>query len=69
MSGRIHLKSNRLKWVIVASAVPIGLLLAVKLSSILLDRNVGLPDVVISVASIASVVAVTFLTGLFRRRV
>jgi len=66
MSERIHLKSNKLKWLIVALSVPIGLLLIVKLSSILLGRNVGLPDVVISVAAIASVAAVTFLTGLFR---
>ena len=68
MSERIHLKSQKLKWLIVALALPIGLLLIVKLSSILLGRNVGLPDIVISVAAIASVVGVTFLTGLFRRR-
>jgi len=68
MSQYIHLQSHRLKWVIVSSGVPIGLLLIVKLSSILLDRNVGLPDIVISVAAIATVVAVTFLTGLFRQR-
>jgi len=67
MSGRIHLKTNKVKWLIVALSVPIGLLLIVKLASILLGRNVGLPDVVISVASIASVVAVTFLTVLFRQ--
>lgn len=68
MSQHIHLKSNKLKWLIVASAVPIGLLLVVKLSSIFLKRNVNLPNVVISVAAITTVVAVTFLTGLFRQR-
>jgi len=67
MSKRINLKSNKLKWLIVALSVPIGLLLIVKLSSILLGRNVGLPDVAISVAAIASVVVVTFLTVLFRQ--
>ena len=69
MSERIHLKSNRLKWMIAALSMPIGLLLIVKLSSLILNRNVGLPDIVISVAAIASVVAVPFLTGLFHRRV
>ena len=68
MSQYIHLKSHRLKWLIVALAGPIGLLLTVKLSSILLKRNVDLQNVVISVAAIATVVAVTFLTGLFRQR-
>jgi VanZ family protein len=68
MSQYIHLKSHRLKWLIVASAGPIGLLLIVKLSSILLKRNIDLHNVVISVVAITTVVAVTFLTGLFRRR-
>jgi len=67
-SQRIHLKSHRFKWLIVASALPIALLLTVKLSSILLGRNVSLLDILISIASIASVVATIFLTSLFRRR-
>ena len=68
MSQYIHLKSHRVKWLTVATALPIALLLIVKLSSILLGRNVGLYDIVISLAAIASVVAFTSLTGLFRRR-
>lgn len=68
MSERIHLKSNKVKWLTAASGLPVGLLLIVKLSSILLGRHVGLPDIVISVAAIAFVVGVTFLKGLFRQR-
>ncbi len=68
MSQYIHLKSHRLKWLIVASAGPIALLLTVKMSSIILGRNVDLLDILISIAAIATVVAVTFLTGLFRQR-
>ncbi len=68
MSQYIHLKSHKLKWLIVALALPIALLLFVKLSSIILGRNVGLLDIVISAAAIASVVATIFLTGLFRQR-
>jgi hypothetical protein len=68
MSERIHLKSHRVKWLTVALALPTALLLTVKLSSIILGRNVGLLDILISIASIASVVATIFLTALFRRR-
>lgn len=67
MSGLLPLNRHKPKWLIVALAVPIGLLLVVKLFSVILGRDVGLRDVVISVIAITAVVAVIFLTALFRR--
>jgi len=55
------------KWLMAALAVPIGLLLTVKLSSMVLGKNFGLREVIISVVAIAAVVAITYLIALFHK--
>ncbi|MHC4394364.1 MAG: VanZ family protein [Planctomycetota bacterium] len=67
MSQHVHLKPHKPKWLTVALALPFGLLLIVKLSSIILSRNIGLWDVAISTAAIVAIVAVIFMTALFRQ--
>jgi uncharacterized membrane protein YuzA (DUF378 family) len=55
------------KWLMAALAVPIGLLLTVKLFSMVLGKNFGLREVIISVVAIAAVVAITYLIALFHK--
>ncbi len=54
-------KAPKPKWLIVALALPIGLLLSVKLFSVISGRYFGLRDVIISVAAIAAVVVTVSL--------
>jgi hypothetical protein len=61
-------KAPKLKWLIVASVLPIGFLVAVKLFSIISGRDFRLHDVIIAVAGIAAVVVTIYLIGLFRCR-
>ena len=68
MSQRFHLKPHKPKWLIAASALPLGLLLVVKLYSVISGKDVNLSDIVISVIAITAVVVVIFLIALFRRR-
>ena len=62
------LKAPKPKWLIPASAVPIGFLLAVKLFSIISGRGFRLHDVIIAAVGIAAVVVTIYLFGLFRCR-
>jgi VanZ family protein len=62
------LKATKLKWLIVASALPIGFLVAVKLFSIISGRDFRLQDVIIAAVGIAAVVITIYLFGLFRCR-
>ncbi|MBA7482046.1 hypothetical protein ES707_17527 [subsurface metagenome] len=55
------------KWLMAALAVPIGLLLTVKLFSLVLGKVLGLREVIISVVAIAAVVAITYLIALFHK--
>jgi VanZ family protein len=61
-------KAPKLKWLIVASALPIGFLVAVKLFSVISRRDFRLQDVIIAAIGIAAVVITIYLIGLFRCR-
>jgi hypothetical protein len=61
-------KPPKPKWLITALALPMGFLLAVKLSSIILGKTFGLRDVILAVGGIATVVGAIYLTTLFRWR-
>ncbi len=61
-------KAPKLKWLIVASALPIGFLVAVKLFSIISGRDFRLHDVIIAAVGIAAVVITIYLINLFRCR-
>jgi VanZ family protein len=68
----IHLylaqKPPKLRWLVIALALPTGLLSAVKLSSAILGRGFRAMDVILAVGGIVAVVAAVYLTALFRRR-
>ena len=55
------LKASELKWLIVTSAVPAGLLFSAKAFSILSGRYFAVRDVIVSVAAIAAVVVTVSL--------
>jgi hypothetical protein len=61
-------KVPKIKWLIVASALPIGFLVAVKLLSVVSDRDFRLQDVIIAAVGIVAVVVTIYLIGLFRCR-
>jgi VanZ family protein len=61
-------KAPKLKWLIVASALPMGFLVTVKLFSIFADRDFRQRDVIIAAVGIAAVVVTIYLVGLFRCR-
>ncbi len=61
-------KAPKLKWLIVASALPIGFLVAVKLFSVISRRDFRLQDVIIAAVGIAAVVVTIYLIDLFRCR-
>lgn len=63
----LSLKPPKPKWLMAALAVPIGLLLTVKLFSLVLGKVLGLREVIISVVGIAAVVAITSLIALFHK--
>lgn len=62
------IKAPKLKWLILASALPIGFLLAVKLFSIISGRGFRLHGVIIAAVGIAAVVITIYLLDLFRCR-
>jgi VanZ family protein len=64
----LSLEAPKLKWLIVASALPIGLLVAVKLFSIISGRDFRQRDVIIAAVGIAAAVITIYLIGLFRCR-
>ena len=68
----IHLVSSlrapKTKWLIVASALPMSFLVAVKLFSIVAGRDFRQRDIIIAAVGIAAVVVTTYLVGLFRCR-
>jgi VanZ family protein len=61
-------KTSKLKWLIAASALPIGFLVAVKLVSVIFKRDFRLQDVIIAAVGIATVVITIYLIELFRCR-
>jgi VanZ family protein len=64
----LSLRPPKPKWLITALAAPIGLLLAIKLFSVILGKDFALPDIIISVAGIVVVVATIYMAALFRKR-
>ena len=65
---RLASKPPQLIWLIIASALPAGFLLAVRLFSTILGRDFRFLDVMLSMVGIAAVVATVYLTTLFRQR-
>ena len=61
-------KPPKLRWLVIALALPTGFLLAVKLSSAILGRGFRPMDVILAVVGIVAAVAAIYLTALFRRR-
>jgi VanZ family protein len=66
----LHLatKPPKPRWLIIALALPMGFLLAVKLFSAILGRGFRPMDVILAVVGVVAVVAAIYLTTLFRRR-
>jgi len=64
----MSLKAPQLKWLIVTLVLPTGLLLVVKLYSVISGRYFGIGDVVLSAIGITAVVVTIFLMALFRQR-
>ncbi|HUS73642.1 MAG TPA: VanZ family protein [Sedimentisphaerales bacterium] len=64
----LPIKARKLKWLIVASALPIGFLLAVTSFSIISGRVFRLQDTIIAAVGITAVVITIYLTSLFHRR-
>jgi VanZ family protein len=68
----IHLVSSlrapKTKWLIVASALPMSFLVAVKLFSIVAGRDFRQRDIIIAAVGVAAVVVTIYLVGLFRCR-
>jgi VanZ family protein len=58
-------KAPKLKWLIVASALPMGFLVAVKLISVISGRDFRLQDVIVAAVGIAAVVIAIYLIELF----
>jgi len=64
----LPIRAPEKKWLIGALAMPISFLLAVELFSTLAGNDFRLQDVTISAVAIVTVVAIIFLTALFRQR-
>ncbi len=64
----LSIKAPQPKWLIVTLALPTGLLLVVKLYSIISGRYFGIGNVVLSTIGIAAVVVTISLMALLRRR-
>lgn len=64
----LPLTAPKTKWVITASALPTGFMLAVKVFSIMSGRDFRLQDVIIAAVGITVVVITIYLFGLFRCR-
>ncbi|MGA1979139.1 MAG: VanZ family protein [Sedimentisphaerales bacterium] len=63
----LPMKAPKPKWIITALALPIGLLLIVKLFSVIFGKDFVVQDVIISTVGIITVVATICLIALFRR--
>ena len=63
----LSLKAPKPKWLIVALTLPMGFLLAVKLSSVVLGKNFAVRDVIIAVVGIAAVVVTIYVIALFHQ--
>jgi VanZ family protein len=64
---RNRLRPNRIKWLAAVLAAPMGLVLTVKLSCVILGKDFAVPDMIISIGAIAAVVVTIHLAGLFHK--
>jgi len=64
----LRIMAPKPKWLIVASILPAGLLLAVKLGSLILGRSFAITDIIVSAVGIIIVVGTIFLIAFFRQR-
>ncbi len=55
----------KLNWLMAASVLPVGLLIAIKIFSIVAGRDFRLQDVIVAAVGIAAVVITTYLVSLF----
>lgn len=65
---RLASKPPQLIWLIIASALPAGFLLVVRLFSTILGRDFRFLDVILAAGGIVAVVVTIYLTTLFRQR-
>jgi len=63
----LPMKAPKPKWVITAMVLPIGLLLTVKLFSVIFGKEFVVKDVIVAATGITVVVAATFLIALYRK--
>ncbi len=63
----LSLRPPEPKWLITVLAAPIGLLLTVRLFSVILGKDFAVPDIIISVGGIVVTVATIYLLALFRK--
>ncbi len=68
MQRFLPVRASQVRWLMVALAGPTGFLLLVESLSVISGRGFGLLGAVISLTGIAVVVAVIFVTALFRRK-
>jgi len=64
----LPLKAPNLKWLILALVLPTGLLLAVKVFSVIFGRGGTIREIIIAAVGIAAVVITVYLLALFRCR-
>ncbi|MEA3225750.1 MAG: VanZ family protein [Planctomycetota bacterium] len=64
----ISLRATRTGWLAAAFAAPVGLVLTVKLSSLVLGSEFSVPDMIISFGSIAVTVATVYLSASYHKR-
>ena len=64
----LPLRAPKIKWLIVASALPTGFLIAVKLFSIVAGKDFRQRDMIIATVGITAVVVTIYLVALFRSR-
>ncbi len=65
----MSLKAPKLKWLIAALILPMGLLLAVSLGSLILGRSIAITDVIISAIGIIAVVGIIFVSRLCKNQI
>ncbi len=60
-----NLRQNRVKWLTAALAAPMGLVLTVRLFSMILGKDFAVQDMIIPIGAIVAVVVTIHLAGLF----
>jgi len=64
---RNHLRLNGVRWLTAALSAPLALVLTARLSSVILNKDFPVRDVIISTGAIIAVVVTIGLAGLFRK--